>query len=114
MSIWEFQHRLIQDSIISPLVIGDRTGRHLAYRDLTMEEFITKQIEYRISLKFQKPEVEQNVDIDSEISKIVTETLKMYEAFDVEEVVLKNINLNKNVTLGYPEIWGRRRKKAAF
>ncbi len=111
MSIWEFQHRVIQDSQVSPLVIGDRIGKHLSYRDLTMHEFIAKQIEYRISLKFQKPEVEQDVDIEREISRIITETLRMYEVTDVEEAVFKNLELNRNVTLGYPAIWGKPRKK---
>ncbi len=111
MSIWEFQHRVIQDSQVSPLVIGDRTGRHLTYRDITMAEFIAKQIEYRVSLKFQKPEVEQNVDIDREISRIIRDTLRMYEATDVEEVSFKNLELNKNVTLDYPAIWSKSNKK---
>ena len=111
MSIWEFQHRVIQDSAISPLVIGDKTGRHLEYRDLTLPEFIAKQIEYRVSLKFQKPEVEQNVDIDREVSKIITETLRMYEVTGVDAVAFKNLDLNTNVTLTRHEIWGKPKNK---
>ena len=106
MSVWEFQHRLIQDSSLSPLTIADKIGRHLEYSDLTLPEFIAKQIEYRVSLKFQKPEVEQNVDIDREVSKIITETLRMYEVTGVDAVAFKNLDLNTNVTLTHQDIWG--------
>jgi hypothetical protein len=111
MPIGEFQHRVIQDSGVSPLVIGDRTGRHVEYRDLTLPGFVAQQIEYRISLKFQKPEVEQNVNIDREVAKIITETLRMYEMTGVEEVKLKNLDRNTNVTLAKPDIWGKPKKQ---
>ena len=111
MSIWEFQHRVIQDSSVSPLVIGDKIGRHLEYSDLTMAEFVSRQIEYRVSLKFQKPEVEQNVDIDREISRIITETLRMYEFTDIEEAAFRNLDRNTNVTIPSPYIWGKPGKK---
>lgn len=111
MSIQEFQHRVIQDSSMSPLVIGDRTGRHVEYRDLTLQSFVAQQIEYRISLKFQKPEVEQNVNIDREISKIIIETLRMYEMTDIEEVRFKNLDRDTDVTLAKPQIWGNFKKR---
>jgi hypothetical protein len=111
MSIWEFQHRVIQDSSMTPLVIGDKTGRHVEYRDLTLKEFVEQQIQYRISLKFQKPEVEQNVDIDREVSQIITETLRMYELKEIGYVKFKNLGENTNVTLSHHEIWGKPAKK---
>lgn len=112
ISIWEFQHRVIQESS-QPLseVIGDRIGKHIKPYDITMADFINKQVEYRILLKFRKPEVEQNVDIDREVAKIVTQTLQMYEFTDIEQVDLKNIGVNKNMTLSYPVIWGKTKKK---
>jgi hypothetical protein len=111
MSIWEFQHRVIQDSSVSPLVIGDKAGRHVEYKDITLAEFVQKQIEYRISLKFQKPEVEQNADIDREVSKIITETLQMYELKDIGEVKFRNLNSNTNTTLYGHDIWGTAEKR---
>jgi hypothetical protein len=111
MSIWEFQHRVIQDSLVSPLVIGDKTGRHLEYRDLTLPEFVAQQIEYRVSLKFQKPEVEQNADIGREIARIITETLRMYELTGVEEVEFKNLGENATIKLNKPDIWGSALRK---
>lgn len=111
MSIWEFQHRVIQDSSMSPLVIGDKAGRHVEYRDITLPEFVQKQIEYRVSLKFTKPEVEQNVDINREVSKIIAETLRMYELKAIELVQFTNLDTNTTVTLSHHDDWGMPKTK---
>jgi len=44
-----------------------------------LEEFIADQIQNRIKLKFQKPEVPANADIDKEVLKIVNYTLAAYQ-----------------------------------
>lgn len=85
----EYQHRAIQDTTASPAIIGDEEDRHIDYHDVTLKEFVVRQIEYRIKLKFQKPEVEKNADIDKEIQKIVAETLKIY---DFKEFVIAEFN----------------------
>ena len=74
----EYQHRIIQDTEVSPLIIGDREGTHLDYQNITLDNFIIGQIKNRIKIKFQKPEVERNADIDKEILKIITYTLNTY------------------------------------
>jgi len=74
----EYQHRIVQDTLVSLLIIGDTEGRHLDYQDITLEDFITSQIQNRIRIKFQKPEVEKNADIDKEVLKIVTYTVNAY------------------------------------
>lgn len=74
----EYQHRIIQDTAISAQIIGDKEGSHLDYRDITLEEFLADQIQGRIKLKFQKPEVEKNADIDKEVLKIIACTLNAY------------------------------------
>jgi len=111
INIWEFQHRVIQDSGLSPLVIGDKTGRHLEYYDLTLQEFVRQQIEYRVSLKFQKPEVEQNVDINEEVGKIVAATMQMYELTHIDKIQFQNMETNTTVTLSSDDIWGKDKKK---
>ena len=90
ISAEEFSHRSLQDSEKSPQIIGDRQGLSLDYRDITMEEFIIKQIQRRIDLKFQKPEVNQSADVDKEILKIVSNTLKIYEFKDFNAAQLYN------------------------
>ncbi len=74
----EYQHRVIQDTAVSAQVIGDIQGTHLDYQDITLEEFIADQIQQRIRMKFQKPEVEKNADIDKEVLKIIAYTLDTY------------------------------------
>ncbi|MDD5477508.1 MAG: hypothetical protein PHG87_04815 [Candidatus Omnitrophica bacterium] len=74
----EYQHRIVQDTAISAQIIGDKEGNHLDYREITLEEFIANQIQGRIKLKFQKPEVEKNADIDKEVLKIAAYTLNTY------------------------------------
>jgi hypothetical protein len=94
----EYQHRVISSTGISPAIIGDKEGRHLIYSDISMEEFLASQIQQRIKLKFQKPEVDKNSDIDKEILKIAVYTLKTYGFTDFSSVELNNL-LTKNKTV---------------
>ncbi len=87
----EYQHRIIQDSIISPDIIGDKTGAKLNYQEITFEEFLVEQIRNRIRMKFQKPEVEKGVDIDKEILKIVALTLNTYGFKDFSFLEMQNL-----------------------
>jgi len=87
----EYQHRIIQDSEISPQIIGDKTGAHLVYREISLAEFIASQIQSRIKLKFQKPEVERNADIDKEVLKIISYTLNTYGFNDFTFVEISNL-----------------------
>jgi len=91
----EFQHRSVQESTVNLNIIGDKEGGHLDYADITMKDFISGQIMHRIKLKFQKPEVEKNADIDKEIEKIVSLTIKIYDFHDFNEVDFYN-SLTKN------------------
>jgi hypothetical protein len=75
----EYQHRIVQETNISPLIIGDTEGKHLDYTDITKEDFLAWQIQHRIRLKFQKPEVQRNADIDKEILRIIAFTLEAYK-----------------------------------
>lgn len=95
----EYQHRIVQDSAISARIIGDKEGDHLDYRDITLDEFIADQIRGRIKLKFQKPEVEKNADIDKEVLKIVTYTLNTYEFKDFASVEMLNLATGAKIAL---------------
>lgn len=105
ISLNEYQHRAVQETAISPEIIGDTQGRHLNYEDITMESFIARQIDHRIRLTFQKPEAEKNADIDKEIEKIVLQTLKIYDFRDLRNVELYNLLTNKKNILNQAAIW---------
>lgn len=87
----EYQHRIVQDGGISLQSIGDKEGKHLVYRDITLGEFIAGQIQNRISLKFEKLDVGKNADIDKEVSKIVFYTLNTYGFKDFTFVEMNNL-----------------------
>jgi hypothetical protein len=100
----EYQHRIIQDTAISAGIIGDKTGSHLNYQDITLEEFIANQIQTRIKLKFQKPEVEANADIDKEVLKIITYTLDAYQFKDFAFVEIMNLATNEKTIFNQKSI----------
>jgi len=87
----EYQHRIIQDTAVTAQIIGDIEGAHLDYQDITLEEFIAYQIQHRIRLKFQKPEVEKNADIDKEVLKIIVYTLDTYAYKDFTHIEMINL-----------------------
>jgi hypothetical protein len=95
----EFQHRTVQDWQVTPQVIADKTGVNIKYTDITMDEFIAWQIINRIRIKFQKPEVPRNVDIDREIEKIITYTVKAYDFNDFNDVKMNNLLTNKKMQI---------------
>ncbi|MBI4707466.1 MAG: hypothetical protein HY761_06025 [Candidatus Omnitrophica bacterium] len=99
ISMTEYQHRSIQDMDILPQVIGDKDAKNFDFKEVTMEDFLAKQIEQRIRLKFQKPEVNKDADIDKEIIKIIAHTLKTYGFKDFDYIELNNNISNNKITL---------------
>jgi hypothetical protein len=105
----EYQHRIVQDTAVSSLIIDDATGTHLDYQNITLEDFVVNQIQNRIRIKFQKPEVEKNANIGKEILKIVNYTLNAYNFRDfttLEMIDLLNAKktiFNRASVLGKPK-----------
>ncbi|MDD5253465.1 MAG: hypothetical protein PHW44_06190, partial [Candidatus Omnitrophica bacterium] len=86
-------------------IIGDKEGRHLTYSDVTLEDFLAGQIQGRIRMKFQKPEVEKNTDIDREIVKIVSLTLNTYAFKDFALVEMSNLDSGAKTILNQAAIF---------
>lgn len=103
----EYQHRAIEETSVSADIIGDTHGLHLNYKDITFEEFLAMQIKHRIKLKFQKPEVDKNIDIDKEILKIIIYTIKTYDLRNFREVQLDNLVTENRVILNQAAVWAR-------
>ncbi len=96
----EYQHRTVQETSVNPKIIDDKTGLYLEYKNVLMPDFLAAQIQQRIRLKFQKPELNnKNADIDKEVLKIAAFTLKTYGFKDFNEVRLHNLLTEKKVTL---------------
>lgn len=101
----EYQHRAINDTAVMASIIGDKEGAHLNYKNITMDDFIVQQIQHRIKLKFQKPEVSKNANIDKEIAKIVATTVKIYGLKDFDTVELDNLLTNGKSVLNRAAVW---------
>lgn len=107
ISTGEYHHRVIQDVDYVPEIIGDKEGISLNYTDIALDDFLAEQIRCRIRLKFQKPEVDKNADIDKEVAKIVVYTIKTYGFKDFREVALNNLDTNNKVILNRAAVWAR-------
>ncbi len=101
----EYQHRSIMDQNISPELIQDKEGLHINYKDITLEEFLLAQIQHRIKLKFQKPEVDKKADIDKEVIKIIEYTIKTYDFKEFSAVELNNLITQSRIILNQAAIW---------
>lgn len=101
----EFYHRTPEDTAVSEEIIGDKEGNHLQYKKISLKEFLCKQIQHRINLKFQKPEVEKDADINKEVVKIVAFTLKAYGFKDFSEIELNDLAGQKKTSLNQAAIW---------
>jgi hypothetical protein len=95
----EYNHRTVTQLNKTEEVIGDKEGKHLAYKDISFEDFLVGQILTRVRLKFQKPEVEKGVDIDKEILKTAIRTIKIYGFNDFKALNLYNSLTKNNIDL---------------
>jgi len=107
ISLTEYQHRAIDEVDKSSAVIGDKEGVNLTYRDFTLEDFASLQVLHRIKLKFQRPEVDKNADIDKEILKVITHVIKTYELKEFYAVGINNLLTQNRVTLSRQAILSR-------
>lgn len=103
----EYQHRTLQDVNVSPEIIADKQGLHIKYKDITLKDFVVSQIEHRIKLKFQKPEVERNADIEKEILKVIIHTLKIYNFRDFSSLELNNAATKSKTILNQAALWDK-------
>jgi len=100
----EYHHRVSFSSSMSLKIIGDTEGRNVNYKDITLRDFVAEQIKHRINLKFQKPEVNQNADIDKEIEKIIVDIINIYGLTDINTVELNNLFTDNKIIINRADI----------
>lgn len=100
----EFVKRSIYEARGKTDWIGDTEGRHLAYTEITMPEFLAKQIATRINFKYQKSSFPPSPDTRSEILNAVAETLKSYNFTDFNYVELRDLNIGRTETIPPAEL----------
>lgn len=93
----EYMKRFIADTKGGQALIGDEVGSHIEYRDVTMKEFLEKQIINRINFKFQHSDFGPDADYDDAIIDIVADTTRFYSFDDYAGVQLNNIRNQKKL-----------------
>ena len=106
----EYEHRVVWDQSIAKEIIGDRTGTHINYSDITLNEFIANQIQNRIRLKFQNSEVDKNADINKEVQKIVAYTLEIYGFNDFAILEILNQATGERTILNASAVFANSKK----
>lgn len=91
----EYSKRFLADSKGGQSLIGDETGTHLQYKDITMEEFLTKQVINRINFKFQRSDFQPPDDYDDTIISIFADTIRYYNFEKFSTLQLFNLRQNK-------------------
>ncbi|MBI3602066.1 MAG: hypothetical protein HY209_04150 [Candidatus Omnitrophica bacterium] len=91
----EYMKRFLADQKGSLSMIGDETGSHIKYSDITMEDFLTKQIINRIRFKFTRSDFPPGADYDTAIIDLVADALRYYHFENFTNVRLNNLRLDK-------------------
>ena len=96
----EFWKRFVADYAGNVKIIGDRDGRYIDYKDITLPEFLTKQILQRIRIKYQQSSFPPSADSRQEILSIVSDTLYAYQFTDYKKIDLHNLADGTTYTAG--------------
>ena len=89
----EYNKRLIYfDTIGDQAIIGDVEGENLNPGPISLPEFLTEQILYRIKFKYQRSDFPPGDDTEEEILKIVNTVVHAYGFDDFNAVELNNLH----------------------
>jgi len=91
----EYYKRILQDMKGDLAIIHDKTGRHLTYEEITLGQFLAKQIVQRIRLRFLSMDFQLTGTTEEEILEIISYCLGTYEFEDYLMVVLNDLTLGE-------------------
>ena len=93
----EFSKRVLQESKGSTDYIGDEIGQHLEYNDISMPDFLTKQMINRIRFKFTQSDFPPQENYEEAIIGIIADTNRYYHFKDFKEVRTDDIRTKKKM-----------------
>lgn len=99
----EYSKRYVSELRGNKKIVGDTKGEHLNLEEMTLPEFLKRQIVNRISFRYQRSIFPPSSDAKAEITAIVAETLKAYNFSDVNALNLTDLNTQTTTPV---EIWG--------
>jgi hypothetical protein len=93
----EFSKRVLQESKGSTDYIGDEIGQHLEYNDISMPDFLTKQMVNRIRFKFTQSDFPPQENYEEAIIGIIADTNRYYSFKDFKDVHTDDIRGKKKM-----------------
>ncbi len=101
----EYTRRIVvEDTTGHTDIIGDRAGKHLDFEEITWPLFLTKQILYRIRVKYQRSNFPPSENTAEELLKIAAKTLEAYDFTDFRSVELHNLDNDTVNTVSKSEL----------
>ncbi len=93
----EYQKRVLSKTRGDLNIVGDADGRHVAFRDIALGDFLAEQIVNRVKFKYQRSDFPPSAGPASEVLAVVARTFDYYDFADFSEVVL--VDLRNDETL---------------
>lgn len=95
----EYVKRLVSEIRGNQEAIGDSRGKHIDYRDISMSDFLAKQMVNRINFKFQHSAFPPSENAQEEVLSAVKETLKPYNFTNFDAIYLFNLSSNSKTII---------------
>lgn len=97
----EFTRRTVSDEPKgNTTIIGDSEGRHLEITEVTWPEFLSKQIQYRIRVKYQYSSFPPGPNTPQEIADIAAAVTGAYNFTEYSGIVLEDLNAGTKTAVG--------------
>ena len=87
----EYTKRYIAEIRGNTAIINDKEGKHLDHRDITMHEFLGKQLTNRVNFKYSRSDFPPGDDTLKELLAITATTVRLYDFKDFVSVNLKDL-----------------------
>ncbi len=94
----EYMKRYVSEIYGDEDLIGDKTGSRLKTEEITLGDFLAKQIENRIKFQFTQSGFPPTGEVQDEIWNIIRETCRLYNFKDFEKIKLTDLQTEKEST----------------
>jgi len=100
----EYMKRYISDLRGNINIKNDEEGKHLNYRQITMKEFLSKQIANRIRFKYERSEFPPSEDTRKELLNIVKTTVNAYKFSEFQTITLHDLNTDYTYSINKKQL----------
>lgn len=94
----EYGKRFVYELFGDEDLIGDKTGSRLKTEEMTLGNFLAKQIENRIKFQFTQSGFPPTGEVQDEIWNTIAETCRLYNFSDFEKIKLTDLQTEKEST----------------